>query len=173
MNDEQASAVSSGEQASTTPGQERNGDVELIAGMLAEYSKKLREAYDFYEHERTRLFAGVAGGALMLYAAILSLMTVFKSGGTSSWFLFGSIFSVALGMVPLWFAMTSLMRRERARAEVSVFFSTLERLVRRASETYARQSLPFAQRLMLDVRLSEAEALLYRKRTFSREGGKA
>ncbi|WP_426730241.1 hypothetical protein [Myxococcus faecalis] len=139
------------------------GEVEVILNVLAEYSHKLRDAYAVYERDRERLMVGATMSVVVAYVVAAAYLVVRKDeGGFSSWQGLLLVVGLSLSLVPVLFVFEGFARRRRIRAEVSVLLYAFERLIEKVSELYAGRLVSPVGRLLLDVRLSEAEALLYR-----------
>lgn len=148
---------------SRIPDDRPDAEIDYLLSLLGDYSEKIRVRMDAAERARmTRWSWALASSALATVVAAVGYTIVKEIDAFLS---YGLVAGVALIPLLLMWGLRSQDSVSRQRREVQRLADVLDILIRRASQLEDHGQANVAQRVILDIRLSEAEAALSDVRT--------
>jgi hypothetical protein len=134
-------------------------EADYLLGLLDDYADKLRARMDVVERTRTTLLFSFVGLVLLSFISAVAVneLWITNNDDKAGYVIVGWIVALVAGVAPIYYLS---QRAHRNRVDMARLAETLTLLVQRASQLEEHGKTHFAQRVALDVRLSEAEAIL-------------
>ncbi len=148
---------------SRIPDDRPDTEVDYLLSLLGDYSEKIRARMDAAERARMARWSWALTSSAVVTVVAAVGYTIVKEIDTL--LSYGLVAGMALVPLLLMWALRSQEAVSRQRREVQRLAEVLDILIRRASQLEDHGQANVAQRVILDIRLSEAEAALSDVRT--------